>query len=122
MYDPRKKMTIHRIQPPRSITHRSNIPRLSLLSALIVLTAFALSCHSPKTEGPPLFQLMDNTGIHFSNDVKNRPDFNIFTYRNFYNGGGVAIGDINNDGLPDIFFTSNMGANKLYLNKGKFQF
>ncbi len=65
---------------------------------------------------------MENTGIHFSNDVQNKPNFNIFTYRNFYNGGGVAIGDINNDGLPDIFFTSNMGANKLYLNKGNFKF
>lgn len=65
---------------------------------------------------------MDNTGIEFSNNIQNTSDFNIFTYRNFYNGGGVAIGDINNDGLPDVFFTANMGSNKLYLNKGNFQF
>lgn len=47
---------------------------------------------------------------------------NIFKYRNFYNGGGVGIGDINNDGLPDVFFTANMGNNALFLNKGNFQF
>ncbi len=47
---------------------------------------------------------------------------NVFKYRNFYNGGGVAIGDLNNDGLPEVFFTANQGANKLYLNKGNLQF
>ena len=64
----------------------------------------------------------DSTGVHFINKVVNKKDFNIFKYRNFYNGGGVAIGDINNDGLPDIYFTGNMVGNKLYLNKGNFVF
>lgn len=73
-------------------------------------------------DGKTLFSLQENTGIEFVNTIQNSPDFNIFSYRNFYNGGGVAIGDINNDGLADIFFTANMGANKLYLNKGSWQF
>ena len=62
------------------------------------------------------------SGIDFENTLKGDVDFNIFSYRNFYNGGGVAIGDLNNDGLPDIFFTANQESNKLYLNKGNFQF
>ncbi|MBK8701571.1 MAG: VCBS repeat-containing protein [Saprospiraceae bacterium] len=64
----------------------------------------------------------EETGINFINKVENTDRFNIFNYRNFYNGGGVAIGDINNDGLSDVFLTSNMGENKLYLNKGAFRF
>ena len=62
------------------------------------------------------------TGVDFENKVVNEKDFNIFKYRNYYNGGGVAIGDINNDSLPDIYFTSNKGKNKLYLNKGNLKF
>ena len=71
-----------------------------------------------------LFELMsnDSLGINFVNEVLNSEDFNIFNYRNFYNGGGVGLGDINNDGLLDIFLSSNMGTNKLYLNKGDWKF
>jgi enediyne biosynthesis protein E4 len=70
----------------------------------------------------PLFQLLTNTGVDFQNNVEDGKIENSFLFRNFYNGGGVAIGDINNDGLTDLFFTSNLGANKLYLNKGNLQF
>ena len=72
----------------------------------------------------PLFTLLppDSTGVDFVNAVENQKDFNIFKYRNFYNGGGVALGDINNDGLPDIFLTGNMVPNRLYLNRGGFRF
>jgi hypothetical protein len=71
-----------------------------------------------------LFTLLppDSTGVDFVNRVENQKNFNIFKYRNFYNGGGVAIGDINNDGLPDLFLTGNMVPNRLYLNKGDFRF
>lgn len=62
------------------------------------------------------------TGIDFANQLKYDKEFNIYTYRNFYNGGGVAAGDINNDGLIDLYFTANMLPNRLYLNKGNFQF
>ncbi len=86
----------------------------------IAVTNF-FSCNEEKKQ-PSLFTLEETTGIDFINKVENTKDFNIFIYRNFYNGGGVAIGDINNDSLPDVFMTSNMGANKLYLNKGNLKF
>jgi len=75
-------------------------------------------------ETPKLFELLspETTGIDFINQIENQKNFNIFKYRNFYNGGGVAIGDINNDGLADIYMTGNMAPNKLYLNKGNLKF
>ncbi len=81
------------------------------------------SCHQPQKKDT-LFQLMDSdsTGIRFQNTVVDNKDENSFQFRNFYNGGGVALGDINNDGLPDVVLTSNLGKNKIYLNKGNFKF
>ena len=78
------------------------------------------SCHSPLS--PTLFTLKENTGIDFKNIVTDGIKENCFQFRNFYNGGGVALGDINNDGLTDIIFTSNQGENKIYLNKGNYTF
>jgi len=78
----------------------------------------------PANDSTQLFQLLgpEKTGIDFVNEVTDGDTFNILTYRNFYNGGGVAIGDINNDSLPDLYFTANQKKNRLYLNKGNFQF
>ncbi|GGM80233.1 hypothetical protein GCM10010967_10020 [Dyadobacter beijingensis] len=68
----------------------------------------------------PLFRLLDakQTGIDFVNPISETENQNVMSYEYYYNGGGVAVGDINNDGFEDIFFTSNMGSNKLYLNLG----
>lgn len=87
----------------------------------VALCCLLLNCGSRKAQ-PELWELQENTGIRFANHIRNTKDFNIFSYRNFYNGGGVAIGDINNDGLADVFFTANMGENKLYLNRGNWKF
>ncbi len=99
--------------------------------SFLAMALFTWGCSqqfSTNVDGPKVtrtfFQLLDSTHtkITFRNSVKDRDDFNILTYRNFYNGGGVAIGDINNDGLSDIYLTANLEQNKLYLNRGDFTF
>lgn len=64
----------------------------------------------------------DYTRLEFENNLIDETKFNVFKYRNYYNGGGVAIGDVNNDGLPDVYLTSNQQSNKLFINEGNFQF
>ena len=93
---------------------------------LVTTLVSIASCHNNENAQAKdaLFQLMPSsqTGVNFANHVLATNEFNIFKYRNFYNGGGVAIGDVNNDGKPDIFFTSNQQTNKLYINKGNWNF
>ncbi|MFN7327709.1 MAG: VCBS repeat-containing protein [Chitinophagales bacterium] len=95
-----------------------------LRSIWILLAITTLAGCREWSDGPTLFEKIESeqSGVQFVNTVTNNKDFNIFKYRNFYNGGGAAIGDLNNDGLADLFFTANMGPNKLYLNKGDFRF
>ena len=80
-------------------------------------------CVSPKKQ-PVLFELMESkqTGLHFSNTLTSTNEFNLFKYMYFYNGAGVSTGDFNNDGLADLFFSSNQSDNKLFLNKGQLKF
>ncbi|MEO1383784.1 MAG: VCBS repeat-containing protein, partial [Bacteroidota bacterium] len=70
------------------------------------------------------FTLLEPTqsGITFANKLEATGKLNVYTYLNFYNGGGVAVGDVNNDGLPDLYFTGNQVPDQLYLNKGNMQF
>lgn len=90
--------------------------------ALSVILAF--SCKQKEEKASTLFQELDPavSGVNFSNDLSFDEDFNIFTYRNYYNGGGVALGDVNQDGLLDIYLTANLGPNRLYLNRGNLKF
>ena len=71
-----------------------------------------------------MFEMLspESTGVAFVNQLPENPDFNILNYLYYYNGGGVAAGDIDGDGLPDLYFTSNLGPNHLYRNKGNYQF
>lgn len=95
--------------------------RLSFFSYLLLIILLLGACSDDKSK---LFTLLDNsrTGIDFKNTIFEDSYLNVLNYTYFYNGGGVATGDINNDGLTDILFTGNMVKNRLYLNKGNFKF
>jgi hypothetical protein len=91
----------------------------------VVLLCSLASCSEKSPANPgALFTFMTprQTGVRFNNKVDYSEQFNVYTYRNFYNGAGVGIGDVNNDNLVDIYLCGNMVGNKLYLNKGNFQF
>lgn len=90
---------------------------LSIISLLILTFA----CSKPSDS--PLFKEVSlESGLVFNNDLDYTENLNPYTYRNFYNGAGVALGDINNDGLLDVYMTGNLVDNKLFLNKGGFNF
>ena len=90
----------------------------------VILASVFMSIVGCKNKESRMFTLLDKdkTGINFQNTLFEDGPLNEANYIYFYNGGGVAIGDINNDGLPDILFTGNMVRNRLFINKGNFQF
>jgi enediyne biosynthesis protein E4 len=92
--------------------------------SVIFLIFLVFSCKPEGKKGEPLFTLMppSSTHVNFKNQLTETEQSNIIEYLYFNNGAGVAAGDINNDGLVDLYFTSNQHSNKLYLNKGNFKF
>ena len=104
-------------------TISSLIAFVSTLCGGVWILPFFMGCQ-PSLETPPLFEALsaDHTRIDFENTLTYTNEFNIYKYRNYYNGGGVGLGDVNNDGLLDIYFTANLLSNRLYLNRGNFVF
>jgi len=90
----------------------------------VPLILYVALCTGSKIQAQPLFQPMPATatGIAFENTLPETPELNIITYEYFYNGGGVGAGDFNKDGRIDLYFTSNLGPNKLFINRGNFRF
>ncbi|MGQ0713742.1 MAG: VCBS repeat-containing protein [Gemmatimonadaceae bacterium] len=93
-------------------------------TAAVAAVALALAACSRAESAPPLFELLSprETGVSFVNELPEDTDLNLLNYLYYYNGGGVAAGDIDNDGLVDLYFTSNLGPDRLYLNKGEYRF
>ncbi|WP_036154049.1 VCBS repeat-containing protein [Maribacter forsetii] len=91
------------------------------LFSFLILLILVFSC---STQEEKLFTKLEAnvTGIKFKNILKETEAFNVLEYGYLYNGGGVSVGDLNNDGLPDIYFTGNMVGSRLYINKGNFEF
>ncbi|EOZ95768.1 hypothetical protein A33Q_3130 [Indibacter alkaliphilus LW1] len=98
--------------------------KLTILAFFLTTCTICIRGNAQEKGGKPKFESISHrkSGITFNNKLTEDRNNNILTYEYFYNGGGVAVGDFNNDGLEDVFFTGNMSENKLYLNLGDFKF
>src|ERR1044072_5892171 len=102
-------------QPVGLMTMRFHLP--AFLTGMLWLLAACTSTETKKQPtAPPLFTSLpaDSTGVTFNNTLTEGLNTNVLMYEYFYNGGGVAAGDVNGGGLTDIYFTANMGANQFY--------
>jgi hypothetical protein len=111
----------------KSATGRVVVSSIGYFLLSVFVTGFLAGCHNIKADQPQqqkLFTLLSSatTKVDFNNKLTEGLNTNILMYEYFYNGGGVAIGDLNNDGLEDIYFTANMEDNKLYMNAGGLKF
>jgi len=97
---------------------------INLYLSISLLMVFQISVSDLYCQGTKLFQPVppQKSGITFKNTITENEEANALTHENLYNGGGLAVGDLNNDGLEDIFFIANMGLNKLYQNLGDLKF
>jgi len=104
------------------MSSKLNSPNIFSTSIVLLFIISLLSCNEQRKA--TLFEELssEKTGITFENKVIQNGDNNVLNYSYYFNGGGVAVGDVNNDGLPDVIFSGNLVANKLYLNKGDFKF
>src|SRR6478609_2832849 len=93
---------------------------LAAITFLIITGSILFACKQPALQ--QFTDVSQSSGITFANNITESAEQNIFTYEYMYNGAGVAIGDVNNDGLPDVFFTANQLPDQLYLNKGNLKF
>ena len=100
-------------------------PKCYVLPLLLYISILIGSCTQPKTSEPATYFVQKDsqtTNLSFANQITENDTLNYFTFPYLYLGGGVSVGDINNDGLPDLYFTGNQVSNKLYLNKGNLTF
>lgn len=93
---------------------------MRFLIGVFVIALFCPGCGQRYEDW--LFVQQEDSGIDFANDLVHETGFDVFRYRNYYNGGGVGIGDIDNDGLPDVYLIANRKSNRLYRNLGDFKF